>query len=239
MKHLNPLGAVKMRELSRVLADRFQDAKTAINSKYRVDAFLEAHGIHVDSNKQIRCPFHDDSTPSFSVNTKQNIWKCFGCPDGGHFVDLWIKYENKFNSKKYSIYTGIETILSRDSELQHTLGFSTIFQSDDVATDLFDEVKKNAETTGFFDFDSVLCKVTKPEHIATDSMLDVLKALKYAQPDEIIRFISDCELGMTEQQLISKYYKHQDDVDTFITEFAVRNASSDVISELKGILSDD
>lgn len=228
-----------MRELSKVLADRFQDAKTAINSKYRIDAFLEEHGIHTESNKQIRCPFHDDSTPSFSVNTKQNVWKCFGCPDGGHFIDLWIKYEQKFNSKKYSVYTGVETLLSKDTELQKTLGFSTIFRSETSDYNLFDEAKKNAETTGFFDFDSLLCKRTKPEHVNTDSMLNVLKSLKAAQPQEIINFIADCELGMTEEQLISKYYRHQDGINTFISDLTGNISVEDTIAELKGILADD
>ena len=81
-----------MRESTKVLMDRFNDAKTAINSKYQIISFLNDHGIRIESNHQIRCPFHDDSTPSFSVNGQRNIWKCFGCPDGGHFLDLWIKY---------------------------------------------------------------------------------------------------------------------------------------------------
>lgn len=63
-----------MRESTKVLMDRFNDAKTAINSKYQIISFLNDHGIRIESNHQIRCPFHDDSTPSFSVNGSAEIF---------------------------------------------------------------------------------------------------------------------------------------------------------------------
>lgn len=37
------------------------------------------------------CPFHEDSTPSFSVTPGENLWRCFGCDKGGdaiRFVEL-------------------------------------------------------------------------------------------------------------------------------------------------------
>lgn len=34
------------------------------------------------------CPFHDEKTPSFNVNTVNNHWKCFGCGLGGDVFEF-------------------------------------------------------------------------------------------------------------------------------------------------------
>jgi DNA primase len=34
------------------------------------------------------CPFHDEKTPSFNVNTANGFWKCFGCGAGGDLISF-------------------------------------------------------------------------------------------------------------------------------------------------------
>ena len=34
------------------------------------------------------CPFHNEKTPSFSVNPEKQIFKCFGCGTGGSSIDF-------------------------------------------------------------------------------------------------------------------------------------------------------
>jgi hypothetical protein len=34
-----------------------------------------------------RCPFHEDSTPSLSINPNRNVWQCFGCGAAGTSID--------------------------------------------------------------------------------------------------------------------------------------------------------
>lgn len=46
------------------------------------------------SNYTCCCPFHNEKTPSFSVNQARQIYKCFGCGEGGSVITFLQKYEN-------------------------------------------------------------------------------------------------------------------------------------------------
>ncbi len=45
------------------------------------------------------CPFHQEKTPSFSVNPELNIFKCFGCGEGGDILTFIEKIEGVDFSK--------------------------------------------------------------------------------------------------------------------------------------------
>ncbi|ADC31372.1 DNA primase [Mycoplasmoides gallisepticum str. F] len=46
------------------------------------------------SNYKSLCPFHDDNTPSFSVNDTKQVWKCFSCNESGGVIEFVQKKEN-------------------------------------------------------------------------------------------------------------------------------------------------
>ena len=62
-------------------------------------ALIESKGIPLKKNgKGYKglCPFHEDKTPSLSVNPETNLWNCFGCDKGGdviRFVELFDKID--------------------------------------------------------------------------------------------------------------------------------------------------
>lgn len=56
------------------------------------------------------CPFHGEKTPSFTVSPSKNIFKCFGCGQGGDSVKFLMELENfsypealRYLAQKYGI----------------------------------------------------------------------------------------------------------------------------------------
>ncbi len=60
---------------------------------------VEIVGGHVPlkragANYKGLCPFHKEKSPSFNVNPSMQIFRCFGCGEGGNVFSFLMKYEN-------------------------------------------------------------------------------------------------------------------------------------------------
>jgi DNA primase len=102
-----------------------QDDIDAIKHGVELVSFMKARGIElhqVGENYRGLCPFHEDTTPSLTVNPKENLWNCFGCGAGGdviRFVEL-IRVEFDFNGKPSERLAAETEVRSQKSAGQKT-----------------------------------------------------------------------------------------------------------------------
>src|SRR5690625_8030873 len=66
---------------------------------------VEIIGEYVQLKRQGRnyfglCPFHDESTPSFSVTEEKQIFHCFGCGKGGNVYTFLMEIETFSRSEE-------------------------------------------------------------------------------------------------------------------------------------------
>jgi len=76
---------------------RFDDSKIE-EIKSRID-IIELASEYLTLKKAGRnftglCPFHQEKTPSFTVNREKQIFYCFGCGEGGNAITLLMKIAN-------------------------------------------------------------------------------------------------------------------------------------------------
>jgi DNA primase len=84
-----------------------------IKAQLSILTVLTKYNLTPDHNNRLRCPFHDDKTPSFQVYPETGTWTCFSsnCSAGsGDQIDFIMKYEK---------ITKHEAILKAESLLGH------------------------------------------------------------------------------------------------------------------------
>ena len=69
---------------------------TEIKQRLPINTVLKHYGLQFDRNRRLRCPFHDDKTPSMQVYPETGTWTCFSsnCEAGsGDQVDFIMRME--------------------------------------------------------------------------------------------------------------------------------------------------
>lgn len=71
-----------------------EDVFETINSLVNVKEIIEFYHAPLNRANKVSCPFHIEKTPSLSVKPTENMWKCFGCGEGGDGISFVAKLKN-------------------------------------------------------------------------------------------------------------------------------------------------
>ncbi|MCL2413472.1 MAG: DNA primase [Bacteroidales bacterium] len=96
------------------------------------------------------CPFHNEKTPSFNVNPARNIFKCFGCGEGGDSVSFLMKHEHftyvealRHLAKKYGI--PIQEVEQTPEMIQQMNEREGLFNVTEFAKNYFVDILNNTD----------------------------------------------------------------------------------------------
>lgn len=96
------------------------------------------------------CPFHSEKTPSFTVSPSKNIFKCFGCGQGGDPVKFLMEHENfsfpealRWLAKKYGIEVEEIEVSQKAKEEQQL--FDSLFLVNQFARDYYQDQLFNTD----------------------------------------------------------------------------------------------
>lgn len=75
-----------------------------------------AIGLNLSRHNKCLCPFHNEKTPSFSIFSKRQLFKCFGCGESGDSIALVSKVKG-LNNYESALY--INKILNLGIEVKY------------------------------------------------------------------------------------------------------------------------
>ena len=71
---------------------QIKEIKDRVNIRELIEEYVDLEGN--PDRPKARCPFHEENTPSFTVNPEKGSWYCFGaCSNGGDHFDFLMKLE--------------------------------------------------------------------------------------------------------------------------------------------------
>lgn len=124
--------------------DEIEQIKERLSIEEVVSSYLTLK--RAGANLKGLCPFHNEKTPSFMVNPERQIFKCFGCGEGGDIFTFIEKLEGvdfynalKILADKAGVKLVSRTIRRGDQE--HTADLKTrLYEINDLAAKLYHKI---------------------------------------------------------------------------------------------------
>ncbi|MGY8737433.1 MAG: DNA primase [bacterium] len=92
------------------------------------------------------CPFHNEKTPSFNVNSERQIFHCFGCQEGGDIIAFLMKHDGLTfpeAARNLAGELGVDIPEERDGQ---DAGLTTrIYEANQLTQDLYREALRTPE----------------------------------------------------------------------------------------------
>lgn len=177
---------------------RFSEVKNYLknSSMYTIENFLKSNNLMDRVERRgtnsllIACPFHEDKNPSFSLNTYEDIFRCFSCGAHGRFLNF-IHYYYVNKGEKLTIYDVADKLLKRDAIMKETLGFNSIYK---ISAPKPDEIDlEDFKRPPNFKFN---------EYSVPTSYKMIAKSLKNKSVSEKINFINKMQHGESAEEII-------------------------------------
>lgn len=68
-----------------------------VKERSDISHIARAIGLNLNRANKCLCPFHNEKTPSFSISSKKQIFKCFSCGEKGDSIALVAKLKGLSN----------------------------------------------------------------------------------------------------------------------------------------------
>lgn len=200
---------------------------------------MRHYGLDIHNGKALCC-FHNDNTPSLSVDEKKQIAKCFSCGTGGNAISFVQKYEKEINNNPISLSDAIVKVVEicgLDINVSHIKNRNLNYQYTTTARKYSEEERKLLETNKFLsDLFSYNLTVVKDEGLSylherglSDDLIEemklgfavkgqLLKSSENAKEDSKLNVNQLRELGLIRLDGLNMYEVFEDRIIFPITD---------------------
>lgn len=185
------------------------------------------------------CPFHNEKTPSFNVNPARNIYKCFGCGEGGDPVSFLMNYEQlsfpealRYIANKYGI------------EIEETEVSQEAIEEKQIVDSLFivTEFAKNYYQKQLFETDagkSIGLSYFKSRGFREDTIRKWGLGITPKKKDEFTKIATDAGYNLDLLRKLGLTNRYDSDFFRERVVFTIRNLTGKIIAFAGRTLSKD